>query len=65
MLLPRSNGTKPLYINNLLTSLPFFNQHITAVSPRTSFGTVVLSGVHSNVTVDVSIPAYRCTAPPC
>lgn len=52
MLFPRPNKTSSLFISNFLTSLPYFSQHINAISPRVSFGNVALGGVRSNITVD-------------
>lgn len=50
-LFPRPNGTKPVYIENFLTSLPYFSQYIGALSPRITFGNVGLVGMRSNITI--------------
>ncbi|GJE92203.1 hypothetical protein PsYK624_083560 [Phanerochaete sordida] len=50
-LFPKPNGTSPMYIENFLTSLPYFSQYIGALSPRITFGNVGLIGMRSNITI--------------
>ncbi|THG99360.1 hypothetical protein EW026_g2963 [Hermanssonia centrifuga] len=55
VLFPQQDGPIPVYICNFITSLPYFAQHIGNLSPGVSFGTVVLEGSNSSVTVEVGI----------
>ncbi|EKM54500.1 uncharacterized protein PHACADRAFT_196928 [Phanerochaete carnosa HHB-10118-sp] len=45
------NTSTPQYIANFLTSLPYFSQHIEALSPRITFGNAALIGMSSNITI--------------
>lgn len=54
LLFPLPKGDLPLYINNFLTSLPYFTQNITASPPLVNFGNVALGSYKASLHIDVS-----------
>jgi len=54
LLLPQTalNSTSPPIIPSFVTMLPQFPQHLGHLSPRVTFGNVILGGLRSDVSVD-------------
>ena len=57
VLLPKRNGTSPLYVDSFVTTLPFFTQNIGDLASQVMFGSIAISGRQSNVTIEVRVAA--------
>ncbi|OCH95153.1 hypothetical protein OBBRIDRAFT_884223 [Obba rivulosa] len=59
LLLPQ-NASHSLYIDQLSTFLPHFDQQVASIAPQVSFGTLLLAGANSTISAD-SVKAESLT----